>query len=75
MLFHSVMVFFKSILNFVLEQVCGHHFNKNGHTQDDMLPIIIEKVNPKNDEFLRLNREEHWIRTYQSVEHGENKYS
>ena len=58
-----------------LEQVCGNHFNKNGHSQDDTLPIAIEKVNPTNDEFLRLKREELWIRTYQSVEYGENKHS
>ena len=58
-----------------LEQVCGNHFNKNGHSQDDMLPIVLEKVSPRNDEFLRLKREEFWIRTYQSVEYGENKYS
>ena len=41
-----------------LDQVCGHHFNGNGHSQNDMLPIILEKVTPRNDEFLRLKREE-----------------
>ena len=58
-----------------LDQVCGDHFNENGHSQNDMLAIILEKVNPKNDDFLRLKREEVWIRTYQSVEFGNNKKS
>ena len=40
-----------------------------------MLPIIIEQVDPKNDDFLRLRREEVWIRTYQSVEFGANSHS
>ena len=48
---------------------------KPGHSQNDMLPIILEKVTPKNDEFLRLKREELWIRTYQAVEFGNNKKS
>ena len=48
-----------------LEQVCGAHFNKKGHTQTDMLPTIIEKIHPKDDTFLRLNRERFWINTYE----------
>ena len=40
-----------------------------------MLPIIIEQVNPKKDDFLRLRREEMWIRAYQSVEFGANSHS
>ena len=40
-----------------------------------MLPIILENVTPKNDEFLRLKPEEFWIRTYQAVEFGNNKKS
>ena len=39
-----------------------------------MLPIILEQVNPRNDDFLRLKREELWIRNYQSVEFGANKH-
>ena len=58
-----------------LDQVCGNHFNKPGHSQNDMLPIILEQVTPRNDEFLRLKREEIWIRTYQAVEFGNNKKS
>ena len=70
------MLFFNEVDIFIkLEQVCGNHFNKNAHSQDDMLAVVIEKVNPKNDEFLRLKREEFWIRTYQAVDYGENKYS
>ena len=53
----------------------GEHFNKPGHSQLDMLPIILEEVIPKNDDFLRLKREELWIRNYQSVEFGANKQS
>ena len=58
-----------------LDQVCGLHFNKSGHSQTDMLPIILEKVTPGNDDFLRLKREELWIRNYQSVEFGANSHS
>ena len=57
-----------------LDQVCGEHFTRDGHSQEDMLPVIIEQVNPKNDDFLRLRREEMWIRTYQSVEFGANSH-
>ena len=58
-----------------LDQVCGEHFNKPGHSKEDMLPIILEQVNPKSDDFLRLKREERWIRNYQSIEYGANKLS
>ena len=58
-----------------LDQVCGEHFNKLGHSQADMLPIIIGQVNPRKDDSLRLKREEYWIRNYQSVEFGANKHS
>ena len=51
-----------------LDQVCGEHFNKLGHSQADMLPI-------RKDDFLRLKREEFWIRNYQSVGFGANKHS
>ena len=57
------------------DQVCGEHFNKTGHSQSDMLPVILEEVTPKNDDFLRLRREELWIRNYQSIEFGANKHS
>ena len=57
------------------DQVCGEHFNKPGHSQLDMLPVILEEVTPKNDDFLRLRREELWIRRYQSIEFGANKHS
>jgi hypothetical protein len=40
-----------------------------------MLPVILEEVTPKNDGFLRLRREELWIRNYQSIEFGANKHS
>ena len=47
------------------DQICGEHFNRKGHTQADMLPIILEQVYPKNDAFLRLRREKFWINTYE----------
>ena len=58
-----------------LDQVCGEHFKKHGHSQDDKSPIFLEQVNPRNDDFLRLEREIFWIRNYQSVECGANKHS
>ena len=58
-----------------LEQACGSHFNQQGHKIEDMLPVIIEKVLPNNDDFLRLKREKFWINRYQSVEFGANKHS
>ena len=57
-----------------LDQVCGEHFNKTGHSQLNMLPVSLEEVTPKNDDFLRLRREEFWIRNYQSI-FGANKHS
>ena len=58
-----------------LDQVCGEHFNQKNHKYEDMLPMIIEKVLPKNDDFLRLRRERHWINTYESIQYGANKKS
>ena len=57
------------------DQVYGEHFNKTGHSQLDMLPVILEKVTPKNDDFLRLRGEEIWIKNYQSIDFGVNKHS
>ena len=48
-----------------LDQICGSHFNEKGHTQEDMLPVILEQVYPKNDTFLRLKRERYWIHKYE----------
>ena len=58
-----------------LDQVCGDHFNKPGHNYEDMLPVIIEQVQPKHDDDLRLKREKHWINTYESKEFGANRLS
>ena len=55
-----------------IDQVCGEHFNKPRHKYENMNPDIIEEVRPKNDPFLRLKREKHWINLYQSVEFGAN---
>ena len=46
--------------------VCGEHFNKTGHSQLDMLPIL-EEVTHKNDDFLGLEREKIWIRNYHTT--------
>ena len=48
------------------DQVCGEHFNKAGHSQLDMLPIL-EEVTHKNDDFLGLEREKIWIRNYHTT--------
>ena len=56
-----------------LDQVCGNHFNKYDQSQNDKLPIILTKVTPTSDDFLRLKREEFWIRSYQPVEFRNNK--
>ena len=63
------------VLRKELNQVCGMHFNTKGHSFKDMLPIVIEQVQPKNDDFLRLKREKHWINTYESLEFGANRLS
>ena len=38
-----------------------------------MCPVIIEEVVPKDDDLIRDKLEEFWIKTYQSVEFGNNK--
>ena len=57
------------------EWIFGEHFNKPGHSQLDMLPVILEEVTPKGDDFLRLRREELWIKNYQSIKFVTNKHS
>ena len=56
-----------------LSQPTGEHFNKPGHTVDNILPTIIERVFPIDNKALRLRRESYWIKKYQSVEFGANK--
>ena len=56
-----------------MNQVCGEHFNKPGHKYEDMNPVIIEEVRPKNDTFLRLKREKHWINKYEAKDFGANR--
>ena len=53
--------------------MCGEHFNKPGHKYEDMNPVIIEEVIPKNDTFLRLKREKHWINKYEAKDFGANR--
>ena len=38
-----------------LTKYVGEHFNKPGHSQLDMLPVILEEVTSKNDDLLTLN--------------------
>ena len=52
----------------------GEHFNKQGHSSNDMIPTIIEQVFPLNNH-LRLRREQLWINKYEAVEFGGNKKS
>ena len=49
-----------------LNQVCGEHFNKIGHSKADMLPVILEQVTPKNNEIVRILREKLWIKRYEA---------
>ena len=58
-----------------LDQVCGEHFNKSSHKYEDMLPVIIEEIFPKNDSFLRLKREKYWINQYEAKDYGANRKS
>ena len=58
-----------------LHQVCGEHFNKPGHKYEDMLPMVIEEVQPKHDDFLRLKREKYWINKYDAKDFGANRHS
>ena len=53
-----------------LDEVCGFHFNQSGHSTEDMLPLILEQVHPKNDSFLLLGREKHWIKSGQQLGTG-----
>ena len=57
-----------------LTKPTGEHFNKKGHSQNDMLPTIIEKVFPLNNH-LRQRREKLWINKYEAVQFGANKKS
>ena len=52
----------------------GEHFNKQGHSSNDMLPTVIEQVFPFNNH-LRQRREKLWINKYEAVQFGANKKS
>ena len=52
--------------------------NSQSQGIDFFLNLIIYfkgELSPQNDDFLRLRREELWIRRYQSIEFGANKHS
>ena len=55
-----------------LKKPCGEHFNKPGHSESDMVIVVIEQVLPKQDTLLRKRRETFWINQYQSVDYGAN---
>ena len=40
-----------------------------------MLPVIIEEVFPKNDNFLRFKREKYWITQYEAKDFRANRKS
>ena len=56
-----------------IDQVCGYHFNQKGHSYEDMNPVIIEEVIPKNDNYLRMKRERYWINEYEAKDFGANR--
>ena len=56
-----------------LDKAVGEHFNKPRHNIEDMIPTVIEKVQPSNDNFLRSRREKYWINKYQAIDYGANK--
>ena len=56
-----------------INQPTGEHFNQPGHSVQNILPTIIERVLPTNNKTLRLRRESYWIKEYESVEFGANK--
>ena len=57
-----------------LSQATGWHFNKKGHSVSDMRVTILEKVFSL-DEALRLERESHFIKMYNTFYKGINKSS
>ena len=57
-----------------LKKPTGEHFNKHGHSSNDMIPNIIEQVLPLNNH-LRQRREKFWINKYEAVQFGGNKKS
>ena len=58
---------------YLIDQVCGYHFNQKGHSYEDMNPVIIEEVIPKNDNYLRMKRERYWINEYEAKDFGANR--
>ena len=57
-----------------LDKATGWHFNKKGHSVSDMKVSILEKVF-SSDETLRLERESHFIKMFNSFYKGINKSS
>ena len=51
----------------------SEHFNKPGHSLEDVIFIGIERVMPANDTFLRKQRESFYIRRGDSVHDGANR--
>ena len=62
----------RDVQNKDLKKPCGEHFNKPGHSESDMIVVVIEQVLPKKDTLLRKRRETFWINQYQSVDYGAN---
>ena len=56
-----------------IEKAIGEHFNKARHKCSDMIPSIIEQVQPLGNNFLRMRREKYWINKYQAVDFGANR--
>ena len=62
-LLHRQKTFYKILVSTIFDQKMAIMYRS------------MEEVTPKNDDFLRLRREELWIRRYQSIEFGANKHS
>ena len=56
-----------------IDKAIGEHFNKARHKCSDMIPSIIEQVQPLGNNFLRMRREKYWINKYQAVDFGANR--
>ena len=55
------------------DKAIGEHFNLPHHKCSDMVPSVIEQVQPSSNNFLRTRREKYWINKYQALDFGANR--
>ena len=60
------------IVNKMLNQPTGEHFNLPGHSVANLTITVIEQIK-NNDENYRLEREHYFIRKFNTLNHGMNK--